>query len=73
MRKDVPHVEGSSMTRLEFERKRAAIAVSSAHPRIKADAMNKLQAEFYDANSIDVARQQIEESKPDTSDIKGDD
>ncbi len=61
------------MTRIEFERKRIAISVSSAHPRVKQDAMNKLTEEFYGADSIAIARQQIEESKPDASDMKGDD
>ena len=57
------------MTTQEYDKKYQSISVSDADPSVKAEALAKLNDQYYGAPRR--ALKLIEESKPDYSDIGG--
>lgn len=58
------------MTGIEFTKRRESIAVSDAPIEVKEAAMEKLRNEFFgSSDAVELAKRQLEESKPDTNDI----
>jgi len=57
------------MTLNEYHSKLVAYMSSDAPAEVKDKAIRELKAKFANTTSVDIAKQQLEESKPDTSDI----
>ena len=57
------------MTLLEYQTKLHMLMVSDAPVEDKEKAIAELRTKFNTDSSVEIARQQIEESKADTSDI----
>lgn len=57
------------MTEIEYNLKYNAICTSSADSIIKQEAMKELNDAYHGSDVIEIARKQIEESLPETSDI----